>query len=38
MSLGIGVGAVEVGDFDDKRRTDAPIARWTIIPPEHAAS
>ena len=32
------VGVVEVGDLDDKRRTDAPTARWTITPPKHAAS
>jgi hypothetical protein len=32
------VGVVEMGDLDDKRRTDAPTARWTITPPKHAAS
>jgi len=36
--VGVGVGVVEVGDLDDKRRTDAPTARWTITPPKHAAS
>jgi hypothetical protein len=34
----VGAGVVEVGDLDDKRRTDAPTARWTITPPKHAAS
>jgi len=33
----VGVGVVEVGDLDDKRRTDAPTTRWTITPPKHAA-
>jgi len=36
--VGVGVGVAEVGDLDDKRRTDAPTARWTITPPKHAAS
>jgi len=36
--VGVGVGMVEVGDLDDKRRTDAPTARWAITPPKHAAS
>jgi hypothetical protein len=35
---GMGVGEVEVGDLDDKRRTDAPTARWKISLPKHAAS
>jgi len=35
--VGVGVGLPEVGDLDDKRRTDAPTARWTITPPKHAA-
>jgi len=34
---GRGRGA-SVRDLDDKRRTDAPTARWTITPPKHAAS
>jgi len=34
----VGVGVVEMGDLDDKRRTDAPTARWTITLPKHAAS
>jgi len=38
MGVGVGAGEVEVGDLDDKRRTDAPTARWTITPPKHAAS
>jgi len=38
MGVGVGAGVVEVGDLDDKRRTDAPTARWTITPPKHAAS
>jgi len=38
MGVGVGVGVAEVGDLDDKRRTDAPTARWTITPPKHAAS
>jgi len=33
----VGVGVVEVGDLEDKRRTNEPIARWTITPPKHAA-
>jgi len=33
----VGVGVVEVGDLDDTRRTDAPTARWTITPLNHAA-
>ena len=32
----VGVGVVDVGDLDHKRRTDAPTARWTITPPKHA--
>ena len=32
------MGVVEMGDLDDKRRTDAPTARWTITPPKHAPS
>jgi len=32
------VGVVEVRDLDNKRRTDAPTARWTITPPKHVAS
>jgi len=34
----VGVGVVEVGDLDHKRRIDASTAGWTITPPKHPAS
>lgn len=31
-------GMVEAGDLDNKRQTDEPTSRWTIIPLKHAPS
>jgi hypothetical protein len=36
--VGVGAGVVELGDLDNKRRADAPTARWTITPPKHTPS
>lgn len=36
--VGVGMGMAEVGDLEDKRRTNAPTATWSITPLKHVAS